>query len=215
MRFEGRFMNKSSLFPIICSDLNYFKRPITLLILFLIAVPTISFAGKMPFPANENSKLGGTICVAGENNEDFFYYTFLSTDFVMKNGLIGEAIVGQFVEDPEGKDPSLLVDSFRPNPVFVQFFHEFIRTEGPKTSALMKEAIRQKEGWVYLIDGRVKDVNENIPPYNIIGGFKVEAGKPVEYKGNPNHALLTEEGFFQLGSEMQAALIQLVISKYK
>src|SRR5262245_46591678 len=67
-------------------------------------------------------------------------------------GMPSEAVAGTW---PEGQAPS--VDSFRTNPLFVEFLHHVIAMAGPSDPELMAAAAGQKEGWVYMIDARTPD----------------------------------------------------------
>lgn len=162
----------------------------------------------------ENQPLGGIVNVAGKNNNDIYYYSILPVDFIIKNGLVNEAIVGQFLENPTNMNNESKVDSFRQNPKFVTLMQTLVGNLASQSPSLIKEAKQQKEGWVYIIDKRIGNVNGKVLPQDIIGGFKVEEGKPLQYSSNPNHVLLTEKGVFKLEPELEQALISLVRSKY-
>lgn len=64
---------------------------------------------------------------------------------------------------------------------------------------LINSAIEQQEGWVYIIDQRIKTPEGEVPPYDIIGGFKVENNKLKGFSGNPNYQIKSSNGFTDLG----------------
>lgn len=95
------------------------------------------------------------------------------------------------------------------NPGFVERLHAAIAHEAPRCPRFQMAARRQKDGWIYVIDGRTPDPAGAVPPEDILGGFELHAGvcKPGGYVRNPNHRLLTRRGFFQLESEFYEAVM--------
>ena len=79
---------------------------------------------------------------------------------------------------------------------------------------LIAEALRQGEGLVVVIDQRTPTPTGAVSAEDIVGAFAVHSGQLVSgsYRPNPNHALLTANGFFQLGSELQPCLLQTLAS---
>jgi hypothetical protein len=59
-----------------------------------------------------------------------------------------------------------------------------------------------------VIDARTATPQGQVPQQDIIGSFEVKAGQLVDhsYKKNPNHVLLSKDGFFRLPSELREAL---------
>jgi hypothetical protein len=49
-----------------------------------------------------------------------------------------------------------------------------------------------------MLDGRTPSPNGAVPPEDVMGAVAVRAGKlvPGSYHHNPNHRLLTSDGFF-------------------
>ncbi|MCK5725332.1 MAG: hypothetical protein KAH22_00750 [Thiotrichaceae bacterium] len=159
---------------------------------------------------------GGLVCVPNKNGEEIYLYSLLPKDFINENGLLDVAVVGRFLDNKRDNQGSLVVDSFQGNPEFVHLFHQMLDGLGRHSEAVLKKLPEHEEGtWVYFIDQRVNDVDGDVEPKDIIGGYKVEDGKLGEYAGNPSHVLLTEEGIFQIGVKLKSELIELIKSKYK
>lgn len=132
------------------------------------------------------------------------YVTALPPETVFARGLPGVAIVGAVAR---GGDEG---DVFTPNPAFVRFLHEVLAAHAHEQPALRDEALRIGAGHVYVIDARTPDPSGEVPREDVIGAVQVAGGVPVagSYRANPNHALLTARGFFQLGEELQACLVR-------
>jgi hypothetical protein len=129
-------------------------------------------------------------------------------EHVFKRGLTPEAVIGQLLRPLEPEEP-IHPDVFARNPAFVAFMHEVIARRAPESRELMAEAQRQKEGWVYLIDLRTPTPDGEVPPHDIIGAFQVTEERlvPESYRPNPAHAILSDDGFFDLGTELQKHLL--------
>ena len=141
----------------------------------------------------------------GEGPQDLV--TLLPPDEMFTNGLIPEAIVG-VLKAPLKEGEAIKAENFVRNKVFNEFMHEVIARVGPELKGLQAEARRQGEGWVYLIDGRTKTPEGQVPPQDIIGGFEAKVGQLVarSYKRNPKHVLLSQDGFFRLPVELNEVL---------
>ncbi len=145
------------------------------------------------------------------------YVTCLSHEVIFQHGLPAEAIIGVLTE-PVEQTSSIVPENFARNRVFVEFLHEVIARCGPTLSNLQEDAERQGNGWLYIIDQRSPSLlnqEETIPPEDIFGAFHVENGKlsPDIYQRNSNHQILTENGFFQLGAELQTSLLEELMQK--
>jgi hypothetical protein len=92
----------------------------------------------------------------------------------------------------------------------VDFLHVVIARRGPELPGLVAAARSQGDGWVYIIDQRTPTPGDAVPPEDIVGAFEVKAGEvvPGSYWPNPKHAILSARGFFQLGDELQACLLE-------
>lgn len=145
------------------------------------------------------------------------YVTCLSHEVIFQHGLPTEAIIGVLTE-PVQATSSIVPENFARNRVFVEFLHEVIARCGPTLASLQEEAERQGNGWLYIIDQRspsLSNQDATIPPEDIIGAFHVENGKlsPDIYQRNSNHQIFTENGFFQLGAELQTRLLEELLQK--
>ena len=153
------------------------------------------------------------IVIVKNPNSQYYdrYCTFNSID--TKKGLIPENIIGLFSgEYPLDKDE--LVSSFSANSIFKKLMHEVIEKYKPLDISFQEEVKREKDGWVYLIDGRCKDPNGRVFPCDIIGAFRIENSKVLEYKANNKYMLYTKEGFFRLDNDIEKILIEIILSKY-
>lgn len=117
-------------------------------------------------------------------------------------GLRPEAIIGE-VSDPNNITPQ----SFKPNPAFVRFLSHVLAKHAGQCVALVEEAQRTQNGWVYVIDQRTATPDDAVPPEDIIGAFEVQDGKMVRFHGSPNHQLVSNRGIFRLHSFFQDRLI--------
>lgn len=133
----------------------------------------------------------------------------LPHEHVFNNGLVPEAIIGK-LERPLAEDETITPDIFSANVVFKAFLHDVIAQNAPLSMGLIDEARRQRNGFVYVIDQRTPTPAGEVPPYDIFGGFEVNCGLIVDgsYQRNENHSVLSSDGFFQIGYELQATLIE-------
>jgi hypothetical protein len=152
---------------------------------------------------------GNDIFVCRVEEPDGFkdYVTLLSPDTIFSRGLCPEAIVGmlsRLLADHERITPEV----FSRNRVFVEFMHEVIARHAPRDANFQAEARRIGEGWIYLIDQRTPDPGGTVPPHDVVGSFKVSRGEVVagSYTRNPNHVILSPDGFFSLGPNLDRAL---------
>jgi hypothetical protein len=132
--------------------------------------------------------------------------SLLEPAWVFDHGLTIEAVVG-FIVAPASLD-GLRPSDLRENPAFLRLLSRVIYEEVGADPDLSREAARQGEGHVYLLDGRTPDPAGRVVPENILGAVAVKAGAMVagSYQHNPRHRLLTKDGFFRLSPELEAAL---------
>jgi hypothetical protein len=133
--------------------------------------------------------------------------SFLSPEEVNEIGeLKGEAIIG-FI-----KNDSLAPEDFILNNLFINFMHRVIAINAPSDMAIQSAAIKQKEGWIYIIDNRA---SEHIYPEDIIGAFKVNAGIIISdsYSQNGKYSILTEKGVSQLSPFIIKSLTEEIKSQ--
>jgi hypothetical protein len=123
-------------------------------------------------------------------------------------GLAPECIVGHLLK-PLDRGGAISHENFAQNKVFVDFLHEVIALYGPAQRGLNAEAERLGDGWVYVIDARTPTPGGEVPLYDIIGGFRIEGGAVVlgSYVRNPNHLILSPQGFFRLEPALQERLL--------
>jgi hypothetical protein len=160
----------------------------------------------------EGLELGRTIWICrvalpGEGQQDLV--TLLPSEETFANGIIPEAIVG-VLKRPLEEGEAIKPENFVRKKIFNDFLHEFIARQGPELKGLQAEARRQREGWVYLIDGRTATPQGKVPPDDIIGAFEVKDGRLVaqSYERNPRHVLLSQDGFFRLAPELHEQLLR-------
>ncbi len=136
------------------------------------------------------------------------YVSCLSHEVVFKHGLPPEAIIGALHPWKPGEPISPSV--FAKNSEFVDFMHSVIARRGPALSGLIEEAKRQGEGWVFVVDQRTPTPGGAVPPEDLVGVFEIKNGEvvPGAYRASPNHLILSEKGFFRLGSELQPCLLE-------
>jgi len=150
-----------------------------------------------------------TVCRVDTPDVAKYYVTCLPHEQLFGRGLAPEAIVGVLLR-PLEPDEAITPAVFARNRVFVDFMHGVIARRGPELPGLIAEARRQGDGWVYVIDQRTRTPQGAVPPEDIIGAFEVRGGQVVRdsYRPSPSHIILTADGFFRLGAELQACLLQ-------
>jgi hypothetical protein len=120
-------------------------------------------------------------------------------------GLPDEAIAGTIVGDVPAPE------TFQPNPRFIEFMHQVIRTAAPADPDFRAAARMQGNGWVYIIDLRTPDGPQGrVPPEDIIGAFQVQNGEvlPDTYWPNEQHRVLTSSGLVSLPPSFRAAFVE-------
>ncbi len=132
-----------------------------------------------------------------------YYVSFVPHDFAFQRGLPLEAIMGKLIDGPDLFEP----EHFRPNPRFLEFLHDVIARHAASCPALIVEAQRQKEGFVYIIDSRTQTPKGDVPPEDIIGAVEVENGIVSAYRGNPNYQVFTASGLLMLDSWFRSRLL--------
>src|SRR5262249_61894160 len=99
---------------------------------------------------------------------------------------------------------------FARNRVFVDFMHGVIARRGPQSPGLIAAARQQRNGFVYVIDQRTRTPQGAVPPEDIVGAFEVKGGQvvPGSYRPSPKHMILSSDGFFRPGAELQPCLLE-------
>lgn len=124
--------------------------------------------------------------------------SLLSSDEVFSTGLKEKAIVG-YVLNPSA---NLSLNNVQINPAFVSLFQMVVHTTSLKAPALRQAALKQHEGFIYIIDKRDRNY-PNTKRTDIIGAFAVKNGVLQEdsYQANPNYQVVSNDGLFQLPSD--------------
>jgi hypothetical protein len=137
------------------------------------------------------------------------YVTCVPEQTVFERGLSPEAIIGVLLQ-PVDRVSSITPAIFARNRVFVDFLHAVIARRAPNLPGLISEARRQENGWVYVIDQRTRTPQGQVLPEDIIGAFEVQGGQLVlnSYQPSAKHQILSADGFFCLGAELQACLLE-------
>lgn len=126
-------------------------------------------------------------------------------------GLVPQAIVGELIRPLDPGEP-IRPEVFARNSVFVDFLHEVIGRRGPDCPELRSKARQVGNGSLFLVDRRTPTPQGDVPAEDIIGAFEVRDGEfvPDSYQGSPNHMILSDHGFLDLGTQLQAALLEEV-----
>jgi hypothetical protein len=141
------------------------------------------------------------------------YVTCVPHQTAFQRGLAPEAIIGLLLK-PVDQISAITPEVFSSNRVFVDFLYAVIARRCPELPGMLAEARRQGDGWVYVIDQRTRNPEGHIPPEDILGVFTVQGGKlmPDSYQRCPKHMILSADGFFRLGAELQACLLEELAS---
>lgn len=123
-------------------------------------------------------------------------------------GLIPQQVLGKLI-DPRtdaGGNPRLTPENFVRNGTFVDFMHDVIRRHGSADRAIVEFARHGNP--VAIVDLRSPSRDSELPlEEDIIGVFDVEDGKLASYQPNPDHRVLSGNGFCQLPEPFQSALV--------
>lgn len=137
------------------------------------------------------------------------YVSLLSLEQVeAQGGLAPEAVVGVLtrrVEPEEAITPAI----FARNRAFLDFMHEVVARRAPRLPGVVAQAHRLREGFLPIVDRRTPSPEVQVPPEDVVGGFEVKGGAVIagSYRRSPDHMILTEEGFFDLGPELMPCLL--------
>lgn len=116
----------------------------------------------------------------------------LPPEIALGTGLPSPAVIGTL---PRGTT-EITADAFTPNEEFSAFLGYVISKHGALDPTLVEQARQQVDGWVFMVDLRVGDTDEEIQTEDVLGAFRAEGGVVVDasYRANPKHALLTKRG---------------------
>ena len=143
------------------------------------------------------------------------YVTCLGTDRLFRYaGIPSEGIIGQILR-PLGPGERITPGNFAANKVFVDLMQGVIASRGPQTKDLIADAQRLGRGTLYVIDRRTRAPEgpvREILEQDIFGEFEVKKGRivPGSYQPNHKHYILTEDGFFQLGQDLEEFLLEVL-----
>jgi hypothetical protein len=134
--------------------------------------------------------------------------SILEPGAVFEHGLCTEAILGRIRPGPTNGS-QITPERFQENPAFVHFLRELISEKVYTVGGLRRTGEQQGEGYVYLIDARTPEPQGKVTPADVIGAVTVHGGSLVaaSYRHNPNHRLLTADGFFKLPTELETILL--------
>ena len=138
------------------------------------------------------------------------YVTCLSTERLSRYaGIPSEGIIGQILRPLEPGE-RVTPGNFAANTVFVDLMQGVIASRGPQTKDLIADAKRLGRGTLLrdrsarAPEGPVREILEQ----DIFGEFEVKKGRivPGSYRPNLKHHILTEDGFFHLGHDLEESL---------
>lgn len=136
---------------------------------------------------------------AARDGADQHLVAVVEPALVRERGLVPEVILGA-VTAGAGAKPTITPEAFTQNRAFVMFLEALVRDHIGQVDGIRREAQRLGDGHVYLVDGRTPDPGGTVPPQDVIGAVEARNGVPLDgtYQHNPNHRLLTGDGFFVL-----------------
>jgi len=137
------------------------------------------------------------------------YITCIPQERVFTGSLPSEAIVGVLLR-PLTEGERIDVGNFAANSVFIDLMQGLISHRGPSSNDLVSEARQLGEGVLYVIDRRTRTPATEVPEQDVFGEFDVQDGRILagSYRPNSKHYLYSDDGFFQLGSELEDCLLQ-------
>jgi hypothetical protein len=132
--------------------------------------------------------------------------SLLEPDWVSRHGLNPLAVMAVL---PAGVDlDSMTPDDVRENGPFLRLLSRVIFESADQCDLLRREAEGQREGYVFLLDGRTVDSDCAVLQEDMLGDLEVRDGVLVagSYRHNPRHKLRTTAGWFRLPPEIKTAL---------
>ena len=132
------------------------------------------------------------------------------TESTFSTGISPEAIVGTY-RGATGSDPAHPPrrEDFIPGPRFTTFLQNMVAQHAPDVPEYQAQAAAQRDGWLYIVDGRSHARAPIAAEEDVLGAFNVRAGTIVRdsYRRNPHYALLTADGFLALHETLKAKLL--------
>lgn len=143
------------------------------------------------------------------------YVTLLPPEVFFPRDLFPEMVIG-ILARPLEEHERITPDVFARNRVFVDFMHDVIARHGANEPGLREQAHRVGDGFVDIIDQRTPDPRGSVPAHDVVGSFEVRNGEvlPGSYSRNHNHVILSADGFFNLGANLDRRLREEVLACY-
>ena len=129
--------------------------------------------------------------------------SLLSSEHVWPEGIPPQAAAAAY----RGDEPP---ERLHGNPSFIEFMHDVIRRCAPNEAEIQSAAQAEGEGYFYIVDAFTPDgIFGNVPPEDIIGGFRVEGGVVGSYFANPKYVVYRDgRGLVQLPGVLHDALVE-------
>jgi hypothetical protein len=134
----------------------------------------------------------------------------LAPEQAIEEGLPSPAVVGTV---PRGT-AQISPETFSPNPEFSAFLSYVIGKHGADMPGLREQAAAQGDGWIYMVDLRTGDAEEQVESEDILGAFQAADGKIVadSYRANPNHRVLTARGLLEIDDWLYERLVEELLA---
>ena len=130
--------------------------------------------------------------------------SFTEPDTAFSKGLANKSIVGYLKE----REAEVHPDNIIYNPDFVELFVRTVKSTALATEELMKAAIQQRNGFIYIVDQRTREQNET-KSKDILGSFEVTDGNlnADSFQFNPNYQIISSDGLFKLPDNFEKAIL--------
>ena len=99
----------------------------------------------------------------------------------------------------------ITIEALEHNPMFLAFLHSAIAMHGPSQPALVAAALRQRTGYLYVLDMRTPSGKE-VTMDDVIGVFTVDDGRigPNSYVASGSWRALSASGMFRFPTSRRA-----------
>lgn len=138
--------------------------------------------------------------------EEYHYVSMLEPAYISEHGLTVRSIIGKLKDASKG----ITSDNIIYNPVFITLLHKSVREGLVDDEALLDEAARKVNGFIYIIDARAQ-AGEDVLTEDIIGAFPVKDKKIISegYIPSPKYLLISQndQGFI-LPPKAQSLLLE-------
>jgi len=128
----------------------------------------------------------------------------IDPDTVFSKGLIGNGVIG-YLRNTDGE---VNPDNIIYNPDFIELFKRTIKSTTLTSEDLLKSALQQQNGYIYIVDQRAKNEKET-EQRDILGSIKVIEGQVSadSFQFNPNYEIISADGIFRLPDNFEKALL--------